>query len=175
MPLGTQGAINLPAGFSPGALRSQGVWFSNRGDGEQELSAQNLDPLTFEVRLAKIRSSLVTNWMRQHPLDVLKLMALHVWQELRPRGHIFTDWLLLAGLLAAFLFRRSPGIGIILLFVGLNIFGVALTYSAAGRFMVPVQPLLVALVGAMAAVAARSLRRRFNAEQGSVLSVDQKV
>ena len=52
-----------------------------------------------------------------------------------------------------FLFRRSPGIGVITLLVFMNIVGIALTYSAEGRFMIPVQLLLVALTGALAGAA----------------------
>jgi hypothetical protein len=36
-----------------------------------------------------------------------------------------------------------------------TLFGIALTWSVEGRFMVPLQPLLIALVGAMAAVVVR--------------------
>ena len=43
MPLGTQGGINLPMGFGPRALRSQGVWASNPGDGWPEIAALKLD------------------------------------------------------------------------------------------------------------------------------------
>src|SRR5438876_2997810 len=153
MPFGTQAAIGLPGGFGPSALESRGVWKSDNVDGMQELQAQHLDPLTFETQLAKFRSSLTMRWMRQHPLDVLRLMFLHVWQELRPRGFPFTSCVLLAGGLGAFLFRRSPGIGVITLLVFMNIVGIALTYTAEGRFMIPVQLLLVALTGALAGAA----------------------
>jgi hypothetical protein len=38
---------------------------------------------------------------------------------------------------------------VLVLMVAGNILSVAMTYSAGGRFMVPMQPLLVALVAAM--------------------------
>jgi hypothetical protein len=93
--------------------------------------------------------------MREHPTDVARLMGLHVWQELRPRGHLLWDLLLPAAAIAAVVFRKSPGIGIIVLMVAANIVSVALTWGAGGRFMIPVQPLLLALVGAMLVHAAR--------------------
>lgn len=155
MPFGTQSAIGLPGGFSPRALQLQGVWAPDDGDGIPELSAQNLDPLTFEVRLAQIRLALATNWMMHNRMDVLRLVVLHVWQEIRPRGDRFSDWLFPAAALAAFVLGRSRGVGIVIAFACLSLLSVGLTWSAEGRFMVPMQPLLVALVAAMATVLVR--------------------
>ncbi len=156
MPLGTQGGINLPMGFGPRAFRSQGIWASNPEDGWPEISKLNLDVVTSEVMLAQYRMRLATTWMRDHPREVVELMRLHVWQELRPRGDRLTNWLLPGAGLAALFFWRMPGTWVIVLMVGANILSVAMTYSASGRFMVPVQPLLMALIGAgLAAVPQR--------------------
>ena len=157
MPAGTQAPLNLPAGFGPQALQYEGLWRSVRDDEPRKLQAENIDPysVTFEVRLAQARSARTLAWMREHPADVVRLMGLHVWQELRPRGQLLWDLLLPAAAVAAVVFRKSPGIGIIVLMVGANIFSVALTWGAGGRFMTPVQPLLLALVGAMLVRAAR--------------------
>ena len=78
MPLGTQGGINLPMGFGPRALRSQGIWASNPGDGWPEIAALKLDIVTSEVMLAKHRQTLTLNWMMDNPAQVLHLMRLHV-------------------------------------------------------------------------------------------------
>ena len=157
MPAGTQAPLNLPAGFGPQALQYEGLWRSIRDDEPKKLQAENIDPysVTFEVRLAQARSARTLAWMREHPTDVARLMGLHVWQELRPRGHLLWDLLLPAAAIAAVVFRKSPGIGIIVLMVAANIVSVALTWGAGGRFMIPVQPLLLALVGAMLVHAAR--------------------
>ena len=151
MPLGTQGALNMPAGFGSRALRFKGVWSSNPGDGAAEIEALNLDPVTSEVRLAKFRSALARRWIHEHPADALRLMGLHVWQEIRPRRLPYPTgaWLLPVAAVAALYLRRSPGVGVIVSMVGANILGIALTWSVAGRFMAPVQPLLAALAGAM--------------------------
>jgi hypothetical protein len=151
MPLGTQGALNMPAGFGDRALRFKGVWSSNPGDGAREIEALNLDPVTSEVRLAKFRSALARRWIREHPRDALRLMGLHVWQEVRPRRLPYPTgaWLLPVAAAAAVYLRRSPGVGVIVSMVGANILGIALTWSVSGRFMAPVQPLLAALAGAM--------------------------
>ena len=148
MPLGTQGGVNLPMGFGPRAFRSQGIWASNPEDGWPEIAKLNLDVVTSEVMLAQHRMTLATTWMREHPREVIELMRLHVWQEIRPRGDRLTNWLLPAAGLAAIFFWHMPGTWVIVLMVGANIVSVAMTYSASGRFMVPVQPILMALIGA---------------------------
>jgi 4-amino-4-deoxy-L-arabinose transferase-like glycosyltransferase len=151
MPTGTQGPLNLPAGFGPQALKYQGLWRSIRDGWGSDLVAQNVNPYSveFEVRLAKRRSAFALEWMRENPVDVLRLMRMHVWQEIRPRGQPFWDYLLAIGGVAALVFRKSPGIAVVVLMVAANILSVALTWGAGGRFMVPVQPLLVALVAAL--------------------------
>jgi nucleoside permease NupC len=60
------------------------------------------------------------------------------------------DLLLPAALAALVYFRKSPGVVVIALILFANIFSIAMTWGATGRFMVPVQPLLLALVSAMA-------------------------
>ena len=151
MPFGTQAALNLPAGFGPRALRFKGLWMSNPGDGAPEIEALKLDPVTSEVRLAQHRSALAFRWIREHPLDALRLMGLHVWQEVKPRRLPYPTgaWLLPVAALAAVYLRRSAGVGVIVLMVAANILGIALTWSARGQFMAPVQPMLAALAGAM--------------------------
>jgi hypothetical protein len=148
MPLGTQGGINLPMGFGPRALRFEGVWHSNPEDGWPEISARKLDTVTTEVLLAQYRQRLTINWMWNNPNDVLRLMWMHVSQELKPGREFYTKWLLpLAGVAALVLFR-SPGAWTVVLVVCANVLSIAMTYSAHGRFMVPMQPLLVALLSA---------------------------
>jgi hypothetical protein len=75
-----------------------------------------------------------------------------VWQEIKPRRLPSPTgaWLLPAALIAGFYLRRCAGVGVLLAIVGANLVGIALTWSVAGRFMAPIQPILAALVGAMA-------------------------
>ena len=155
MPLGTQGGINLPMGFGPRALRHQGVWASNPGDGWPEIAALNLDIVTSEVMLAKHRTRLTLNWMLENPREVIHLMRLHVTQELKPGRDLLVKWLLPAAAAAALVLYRSRAAWVIVLVVGANILSIAMTYSAGGRFMVPVQPLLIALASAGLVTVAR--------------------
>ena len=148
MPLGTQGGVNLPMGFGPRALRSQGIWASNPGDGYPEIAAQKLDIVTTEVMLAKYRQKLAINWMLENPRLVVYLMWLHVSQELKPGRDLYSRWLLPAAAVSALVLWRFPGVWVLTMIVCGNILSIAMTYSAGGRFMVPLQPLLAALVAA---------------------------
>jgi hypothetical protein len=161
LPFGTQAALNLPAGFGPRALRFKGLWMSNPGDGAQEVEALNLGPVRSEVWLAQHRSALALRWIRDNPLDALRLMGMHMWQEVKPRRLPYPTgaWLLPVATLAVVCLRRSAGVGVIVLMVAANMLGIALTWSARGQFMVPVQPMLAALVGAMAASVGRTTIR----------------
>src|SRR5688572_30296598 len=155
MPLGTQGGINLPMGFGPRALRHQGIWASNPGDGWPEIEALKLDVVTSEVMLARHRQQLTINWMMDNPQLVLQLMWLHVSQELKPGRDFFSRWMLPAAGVSALVLWRFPGAWVVVLIVCANILSVAMTYSAGGCFMVPVQPLLAALVAAALAYGIR--------------------
>jgi hypothetical protein len=155
MPLGTQGGINLPMGFGPHALRHRGIWASNPGDGWPEIAALKLDTVTSEVLLAKHRQNLTISWMLDNPRQVIDLMWLHVSQELKPGRGFYSRWLLPSAAVSAFVLWKLPGVWVLALIVCGNILSIAMTYSAGGRFMVPVQPLLAALVAAALAYAPR--------------------
>jgi 4-amino-4-deoxy-L-arabinose transferase-like glycosyltransferase len=159
MPLGTQGGVNLPMGFGPRALAHNGEWASNPGDGAPEIAALHLDAVTSEVMLARYRQHLALDWMRHHPGDVLRLMRLHVTQELQPRHDAVSRWLLPLAVVAGLILWRSPAAWVIGLVLASTILSVAMTYSAGGRFMLPLQPLLIALVSAaIVSVAGQALR-----------------
>jgi hypothetical protein len=159
MPFGTQAPLNLPAGFSDRALRFKGQWMSNPGDGVEEVDAMNLGPVQSDVWLAKHRSALTLRWIRANPVNALRLMGMHMWQEVKPRRLPYPTgaWLLPLAALAAVFLYRSAGVRVVALMMAANMLGIALTWSARGQFMAPVQPMLAALVGALAATSARAI------------------
>jgi hypothetical protein len=133
-------------GFGPRALRFEGVWHSNPEDGWPEIAAQKLDTVTSEVKLAQYRQKLTISWMLDNPRDVVALMWLHVSQELTPGQSSTRNWLLpLAGRGGARAVQIACRMDRRLSVVCANVLSIAMTYSAHGRFMVPMQPLLVAL------------------------------
>ena len=81
-----------------------------------------------------------------NPGQVLHLMRLHVSQELKPGRDLYSRWLLPAAALSVLILWRFPGVWVLVLIACGNILSIAMTYSAGGRFMVPLQPLLAALV-----------------------------
>jgi hypothetical protein len=159
LPFGTQGAVNLPAGFGPRALRFKGQWMSNPGDGAQEVDALNLGPVASEVWLAKHRTALAGRWVRENPVDAVRLMGMHMWQEVKPRRLPYPTgaWLLPLAAVGAIYLWRSAGTRVVVLMVAANMLGIALTWSARGQFMAPIQPMLAALVGALAVAVVRSM------------------
>ena len=98
-------------GLRSTALRSQGIWASNPGDGWPEIAALKLDIVTSEVMLAKHRQTLTLNWMMDNPGQVLHLMRLHVSQELKPGRDLYSRWLLPAAALLRSILWRFPGYG----------------------------------------------------------------
>jgi 4-amino-4-deoxy-L-arabinose transferase-like glycosyltransferase len=155
MPLGTQGGINLPMGFGPRALKFEGIWRSNNEDGWPEIRQQDLGPVQSEVALAKWRTAETLVWMRQHPLEVLRLMWLHVAQEIRPRGNGMSDWFFPAAVIGMIVLRTTPGISAVIVLVVATLAGIAMTYSNLGRFIVPLEPLFTAVIGAAVVTLAR--------------------
>jgi len=156
LPFGTEGALNLPAGFGPLALANHGLWAPNQGDGSDQVWARvKPDMRAFEVELARYRQRSTLRWMVRNPRDVLDLMRLHVWQEIKPHGDPFTDYLPLVAVLCAVWFRKTAPARLILLMFAANLFGIAMTWSVGGRFLVPLFPMFIAVVGAAGAVVAR--------------------
>jgi hypothetical protein len=156
LPFGTEGALNLPAGFGPRALEARGLWRSNHEDGADMIMAQvGGDMRAWETELARYRQRITLRWMSRNPKDVLRLMYLHVWQEVRPHREGLADWLLPLGLLGVFFFRQSPAARLIVVMVGATLFSIAMTWSVGGRFIVPLYPVLTALVAALAAMLVR--------------------
>jgi hypothetical protein len=86
--------------------------------------------------------------MLENPRLVVYLMWLHVSQELKPGRDFYSRWLLPAAAISALVLWRLPGVWVLAMIVCGNIMSIAMTYSAGGRFMVPLEPLLAALVAA---------------------------
>lgn len=151
MPLGTQGGVNLPLGYSDIALASGGVW---RPEGAAAFWAPfepgfaALPPLQAERERAIVGQRQAAEWIAAHPwklpaLAVSKLVDL--WRNPFP----FRFGLALAALALAALahsFRRVPCLALWAL-LAFDSFGVMATYADGARFLVPVLPVLHILIG----------------------------
>jgi len=160
MPFGTQGALNIPAGFGPAAIEHSGLWVPIPADATvHDIQALHLDPVSTEVAIARARSRATVTWVRNHPGGAIGLAWLHIWQEIKPR-EVPTPtgaWLLPAAIAATLVLRRRRGVSVIVWMTAVNIAAVAATWSVGGRFMLPVQPILAALVGAAVADLTRTV------------------
>ncbi len=155
MPLGTQGGIGLPGGYSDAAVEASGVWVDPHTWGcfdpvHEQLRGQQYSPIELERAKAKFGTRLALDWIWQHPhlwgkLAASKLVTL--W-TMRPKGYFVV--LLALGLLGLRWSWRRPGAVIAWALIACNSLVVMATYcTRSGRFQVPVLLLLhaVAAIG----------------------------
>jgi 4-amino-4-deoxy-L-arabinose transferase-like glycosyltransferase len=149
-PLGTQGAINLAAGYSDEAVANRGYWFSQHKAGLfDEVLSPGQSPLQRELAMAEDSSRRERQWLRLNAYKVPRLAyyrARSLWQ---PRG-IFQLGLLVGGalgfvLLAQLEFRAAF---VFLSLLAANTAAVAATWTVGDRFSVPVLPLMSVLSAA---------------------------
>lgn len=160
MPSGSQAGINLPAGFGPQAIAHKGVWAPQPDDAEESAKRQSLDHLHFETWLAQHRTAKTLSWMRNNPAATVKLMGLHIWQEVKPRGDLFRILLMLGSALGIGIYWRNPAAKIVLLLLVLNLACIAATWGIGdGRLLVPIQPLQMLMTGLVLAILVRQLYR----------------
>lgn len=145
MPFGTQAGVGLPLGYSDLALESGGLWsssLSNRfwTEARNEIEARGLEPLTGGVRRASFGQRQVLRWIAEHPTAVPVLAWRKAWNAWTwtPRY----GWLLLAALPGLWLVRRRPEVQVAWALLAINTLGIAATYWALGRFLIPVVPVL---------------------------------
>ncbi|MFO1095791.1 MAG: glycosyltransferase family 39 protein [Planctomycetaceae bacterium] len=162
MPLGTQGTIELPSGYSDEAFARGGMWHNLDESGcFRSVDIETNTQLQREVARADYSSRLATAWCRAHPVQTALLPFMKVFQEFRP--HMSADLYVLAfALLGLAVVRGTPegrAGGTILLAIA---FSVGLTWSVAGRFVFPALYVLhcAAAIGVWTSVMACTLGRR---------------
>lgn len=136
--LGTQGSIELPAGYSDAAWLRRGRWHQ---DSRPPLTAATL---VEEVAAADEGRRLATDWIAANPLRASLLAPLKVIDELGPHAHgDVALWLLaLVGWVAVVRDPLRPVSVAILLSC---LVAVAATWSVGGRFLWPTASLLHAV------------------------------
>ncbi|HEX6987064.1 MAG TPA: glycosyltransferase family 39 protein, partial [Planctomycetaceae bacterium] len=160
-PLGTHGQQNLAAAFSDGAFARRGIWYNLDDEGFFPPEIDDSQPgLDRELARAEYSQRAAFEWIRENPLKVPLLVAMRVRAEWRP--WMFWDGLVLG--LAALGLVLWPVAADRRVFVGLlaaNTLAVAATWSVAGRFLVPMLPILhaAAACGLWAAILAATERR----------------
>jgi 4-amino-4-deoxy-L-arabinose transferase-like glycosyltransferase len=144
MPLGTQGGINLPSGYSDGAVSTDGHW---SGSVKKRILG-GFDGHYMDILLERDQARLglkkATEWILNNPYLTAKLFYLKIralwWSS--SKYQIFLLMLVLSSLLI--LWRREEAIVLYGLLVA-NTLAVGLTWSVGGRFLIPVYPILYSL------------------------------
>jgi hypothetical protein len=150
MPLGAQGYMELPAGFSDAAVDNRGVWFRLLDSGfydealaglPQDASRTDLERATADYG----RKSVVT-WVRANPKKLPALTAQKIWSEWKPAGA--TGALVLFAALFGGVFLRGSVLARASLTMILgDVLMIAATWSVDGRFVFPVSVPIYALSG----------------------------
>lgn len=144
-PLGTHGEQNLTAAYSDDAVRNRGIWINLDDVGffppEIDDSRPGIDR---ELTRAKLSRQAGFAWMQANVAKLPVLAAMRAWQLWQPRMH--WDALILG--LAVFGLVLWPSASERRIWCGVllaNTLAVAVTWSVAGRFLVPMLPVLHAV------------------------------
>jgi 4-amino-4-deoxy-L-arabinose transferase-like glycosyltransferase len=137
MPMGTQGMMQLSAGFSDQAVVRQGVWNREAEDAVGEsIDTAGLTRLETEVAVADESRRRAFAWIRNHPIRAIVLGGHKCWQEYRPRST--TEWLIACfAVLGAVTSIHQRDTQHLLLLHLINATTIAATWSVEGRFVVP--------------------------------------
>jgi hypothetical protein len=150
MPLGAQGYMELPAGFSDVAIAHRGVWVRLLDSGfyDQPLASlpQNASRAEFERLTANYGRQSAVAWIRAHPTKLPALTAQKIWSEWKPAGTTGALVLFAAIFGGAFL-RGSMLVRACLTMILGDILMIAATWSVEGRFIFPVAVPVYALAG----------------------------
>jgi hypothetical protein len=136
MPLGAQGLIELPAGFSDQAWTNRGVWAAVPRTASRPSEQEPLTRPQLERARAEAGKATALSWIKANPGETVALGFLKVWQEYRPRTavQVVLTVLALAGLFST---RRQPITHVFVVLHVANMLGIAATWSVEGRFVVP--------------------------------------
>jgi hypothetical protein len=136
-PLGTQGGMELAAGYSETAFARAGMWFNLDEAGLLPVSP---DPPQSSLEQEQQRAALsrrhAFDWVSSHPLQAAVLPLLKVAQEFRPHGPGELYVLVMAVFGLVLLARTREG-SVLVAAVLATIVSVGLTWSTSGRFVVP--------------------------------------
>lgn len=150
MPLGTQGQVQLSAAFGDEIWQSQGLWTNLHSQGFfKGVESAKQTRLERELAHAEYSKQRAIQWILANPFKSLALVPLKIWQECRPRN-VTEVIILFFALIGVTTHIRDLKIRILLSVFLMNLFGIALTWSVEGRFLVP----LLFVVHAWAAIGA---------------------
>ncbi|MEM9882326.1 MAG: glycosyltransferase family 39 protein [Planctomycetota bacterium] len=158
MPLGTQGGIGIPGGYSDRAVELGGVWEDVAQWGffaplEAAWTAEGFTPRPIEAERERALFGMQQTraWIAEHPGAVTRLAGMKLWSLWTERQSHLASGLVLVALVGAGLGRswrgrRAGAEWALWGLVATNVLVVMATYATgAGRFIVPVLPVLYVL------------------------------
>ncbi|WP_437192914.1 ArnT family glycosyltransferase [Planctomicrobium sp. SH527] len=137
MPLGTQGASQIAAGFGDVAWEHAGHWINLEQTGFYDgVIDRNAPLLDQEKAMADYSQMSAKHWVTENPMKAILLAPMKIWLEVIPRTP--TDWVILVlALPGVFLTRRDFFTKVLLVLLAANCVAIGMTWSVEGRFMVP--------------------------------------
>ena len=137
MPMGTQGMMELAAGYSDVAWKNRGIWTNLSSQGFFDgVTNDNMTSLERELAVADESRRRAIRWIAEHPGKTACLLPLKVAQEFRPRTAPEAVLLALA-VFGAIVTWSSAETRLTLTLTAINALSIAATWSVEGRFLVP--------------------------------------
>jgi len=144
MPLGTQGAINLPVGYNNRAISNKGRWSNSTKRYIFRDFTSPSEGVLRERDRARFGLTKAMEWILSNPHLAAKLVYLKIISLWRASSiyRIFLLALVIIGLLI--LLKRKEAI-VLYGLLAANTLAVGLTWSVGGRFLIPVYPIIYSL------------------------------
>ena len=144
MPLGTQGGVNLPDGYSDLAVEYRGNWTgSAKARIWESYTKVNdvtwLTPLEIERTKAEVGQREALRWIRNHRAQLPQLAirkAVTEWRGWQSRGMLVLLGLCMLGSLLNW--RRHPQVIVLWFVIIANTLTIMATWAMYGRFLIPV-------------------------------------
>ncbi|MEM9585934.1 MAG: hypothetical protein AAGA03_01530 [Planctomycetota bacterium] len=135
-PLGTQGATQAAAAYNDESIGRMGLWMNLEPRGFFDSVDQRTNGMENELARADASTAAARAWVRSHWYQLIVLMPLRVVSEWRP-WNLCDLYLLAMSVLGWLAIRRHPfAVASAVLALACSV-GIAVTWSVAGRFIVP--------------------------------------
>ena len=145
MPLGCQGFVELPAGFSDEAVRNEGIWTPLARSTQQSSFSRLPD---YERSAAEEGRERTLSWIRRNPAKLPRLTLLKVWNEWKPSSTAMS-FALFAAVIGFGSYRRTPFAWACLALLAGDLLMIMATWSVDGnRFIYPALAAFYSLAGA---------------------------
>ena len=136
-PMGTQGQMELSAGYSDAAWESHGVWQNAAARGYvADAVTPQMSTIEVELAIASDSTAKAIAWAVANPWKLPGLAVMKVISELWPANWLEVVVLTLM-VIGVAMYRHTAEVQICVALLLTNLFAVAATWSVEGRFMVP--------------------------------------